>query len=787
MRIQYFIFSFLFILTTTLVEANNKLDSLKRELLIAQDTKKVDIQLALSEIYRALDPAEAIHYAQEAYENAIKIEYQLGIIRSINYQGVSYEYAGKYDQAISKYREGLVLSKENQNRLGELESYGNIAIVSELLGKHDSAIDYHQKALSLAYEINNKMEIGDNLANLGLLYEVQGDYENALIYLRSALSIYEELNDLDGVAGVYNDIGHTYAKRGHFPTALGYHLKALKIAQKDKNEHIMAATYSHIGKLHLSQKDWHKALRYYRDALALRQKNGEKTTYSASYKNIASVLIEMGKYEEAIGNLNKGQQFSRVYGNKYHEADILFYMGVCNQRQKNYRAALNNFSKAYELKQLIKDPYGLVKVHTHLGEVYTMLNQNKQAIDELKQALELAEKIDAKELMRDVVQGLSDIHVKQNNYQKAFAYQKEVMELNLQLFNKEKTEAIAEKEAHWQVEQNNQQMEMFKKDQEAKDKELEQQRWLFITLGAVLLLTFALLLVVLRSNRQNQLAKDALALQKAEIEQQNEEILTQQQVIEAKNNLLETRYEELKELDTEKNYLIGVVAHDLQSPLNQIKGFLTILKYEKDKLPESAIQTHGMISQTVKNMSEMIRKILDLKAIESKALNIKLETYQLNDQLSEIVDAFQVVASKKSIQLKILESDTQSLVSLDKNFAEQIFENLISNAIKFSPPQKEIWVSLENLGEKVHVHVKDQGPGIAEEEQGMLFKKFQKLSAKPTGKESSTGLGLSIVKKYVEAMDGLVWCESKEGEGADFIVEFNLASQTSTPSPKETA
>ena len=105
--------------------------------------------------------------------------------------------------------------------------------------------------------------------------------------------------------------------------------------------------------------------------------------------------------------------------------------------------------------------------------------------------------------------------------------------------------------------------------------------------------------------------------------------------------------------------------------------------------------------------------------------------------------------------------------------ATQVFENLISNAIKFSPPHKAVKVILAKDNGKARAEIIDEGPGLTEEDKKKVFGKFQRLSAKPTGGEHSTGLGLSIVKKYVEAMNGKVWCESEHGKGANFIVEFN--------------
>ncbi|MSU63222.1 MAG: ATP-binding protein, partial [Pedosphaera sp.] len=99
-------------------------------------------------------------------------------------------------------------------------------------------------------------------------------------------------------------------------------------------------------------------------------------------------------------------------------------------------------------------------------------------------------------------------------------------------------------------------------------------------------------------------------------------------------------------------------------------------------------------------------------------------------------------------------------------------ENLLSNAVKYSPPEKSIFVRLAMNADGVRFEVRDEGPGLSAEDQKKLFGKFARLSAKPTGGEHSTGLGLSIVKRMVESMDGKVWCESELGRGATFIVQF---------------
>ena len=147
-----------------------------------------------------------------------------------------------------------------------------------------------------------------------------------------------------------------------------------------------------------------------------------------------------------------------------------------------------------------------------------------------------------------------------------------------------------------------------------------------------------------------------------------------------------------------------------------------------------------------------------------------MEAVNLGEILQAVSDEFIFLAAQKNIEII---NDVHSGIALvDKIHIAQIFENLLSNSVKFSPKNSKIYVRCLIVGAKVRVEVQDQGQGILPEEMPHLFVKYRKLSAKPTGGEKSTGLGLSIVKQYVEAMNGQVWCESEPGEGAKFIVEF---------------
>lgn len=229
---------------------------------------------------------------------------------------------------------------------------------------------------------------------------------------------------------------------------------------------------------------------------------------------------------------------------------------------------------------------------------------------------------------------------------------------------------------------------------------------------------------------------------------------------------------ELLELNEEKNHFIGVVAHDLRAPLNQIEGLASILK-----MSPSANNGNGEIIERIessaKRLKKMISSILDISAIESKNLNVAFEDLSLNEIIAFAVEELKVYADQKHMALTFKHNKNDSIVHTDKALLLQVIENLMSNAIKFSPKNREVKIDIQLKDEKVIVGIHDQGPGISTDDLTKLFGQFQTLSAKPTAGESSTGLGLSIVKKYMDAMGGRVWYESNEGKGASFFIELD--------------
>jgi signal transduction histidine kinase len=231
--------------------------------------------------------------------------------------------------------------------------------------------------------------------------------------------------------------------------------------------------------------------------------------------------------------------------------------------------------------------------------------------------------------------------------------------------------------------------------------------------------------------------------------------------------------EELDQLNQDKNEFLGIVAHDLKNPLAAIEGAALLIESDYDDLlKEDVIEFANIISTSSQQLFELIKNLLDVNQIESGKIRLSLTDSNVLPILKFLVKEYREKASLKGIRLICNCDEEKYQAYIDENSLRQVLDNLISNAVKYSSPGKHIIVSLSQNEKGVRCEIQDEGPGLSESDQQKLFGKFMRLSAQPTGEEHSTGLGLFIVKKLVEAMKGRVWCESELGQGALFIVEL---------------
>lgn len=228
--------------------------------------------------------------------------------------------------------------------------------------------------------------------------------------------------------------------------------------------------------------------------------------------------------------------------------------------------------------------------------------------------------------------------------------------------------------------------------------------------------------------------------------------------------------QDLVNVINEKNEFLGIAAHDLKNPIYSISMLAKVIKNESDLTRTEINEFSQDIITTSQRMIDLITNLLDLNKIEQGQIRLRPEKLDLNEIIKSIIEIYKERADSKSINLRFKSNVESARAELDRHAIFQIMDNLISNAVKYSPYGKTISTKLHMNKSHFEIEVEDEGPGIRDEEMNLLFEKFAKLSSKPTSDEDSTGLGLSIVKKYVEIMGGEVYCKSIFGIGSRFVV-----------------
>ncbi|KAB2880801.1 HAMP domain-containing histidine kinase [bacterium] len=239
--------------------------------------------------------------------------------------------------------------------------------------------------------------------------------------------------------------------------------------------------------------------------------------------------------------------------------------------------------------------------------------------------------------------------------------------------------------------------------------------------------------------------------------------------------------EELKKLNEAKNEFLGVVAHDLRNPLGNIANFakLLLMDIEMDSLDlTNAKKMLDRINQSSKNLVEIVGGLLNLSAIESGKITLNLKKEKIDSILSECEEVHKNAAQNKNIQLIIEKNKSLPEIAVDKLRIMEVFDNLISNGIKYSHSGGRVRIYCEANTKEVITHVEDTGQGLTEQDLQSIFSKFTRLSSKPTAGESSTGLGLSIVKKIVEIHGGRVWVQSTKNVGSTFSFSIPIENNS---------
>jgi signal transduction histidine kinase len=239
---------------------------------------------------------------------------------------------------------------------------------------------------------------------------------------------------------------------------------------------------------------------------------------------------------------------------------------------------------------------------------------------------------------------------------------------------------------------------------------------------------------------------------------------------------------ELEKVTRLKDEFFTVISHELRTPLTIIYSSLQ-LAYDiyKDEITPNVDKTLGRIRQNCSRLLKLINNILDISKAEAGFLTLNNSCFDIVNITESIVGSVNLYAISKGIELVFDTNEEESLVCMDRDKYEKVLLNLLSNSIKFTPEGKQIMVVLIIEEENVTLKVIDEGIGIPESKIDYIFDRFAQVNTSLSRRAEGTGIGLSLVKKLVEFMDGSIYVSSEEGKGSEFVVTYGRINLQSEP------
>ncbi len=602
-------------------------------------------------------------------------------------------------------------------------------------GRFDSAMNYHSAARRIFDSLGYKSEVARSTRYLGQDYGDAGNFAEALRLFTLSLQQYESLDDHVNQAYMQDLLAWVHGKMGNYVDAARHSFLAMEqfeIAGDTSSVALAAATVAE-NYLLLGNND--EALRYFERSYATYVRYGDRINQGYALCQLGKVTLNLNRKEESLSYYQRALQLA----NDISDFVVMgtAYEGLARWHgQSDLAQALRYLLLAAEAFKKISNQNELARIYISIGEKYVQAKDFGLANRYYQEAYGMARRLDSRALLAEYYLGQTHLDSATGNWQNAFrSYQRHV-QLRDSLFNQDHIRQMVQLQLGYEFDKREAATRA-----EQRERQLRQQRQtMFVSVIAVLVFVLALVLYLAR------------------------------QRVARINRELDLKSKKLEEENREKSNILNIVSHDLIAPFNKIKG-LTDLMQRFDLSEAERKEYMSYIRASVEQGTHLIRNLLDSQKAQEQAVPV-LEKVEVHAWIKDFQAAIASTLHQKQQQLLVTCTLVHTSYLLDKQMVTRILDNLVSNASKFSAAGKNIYLTISDEQSQLFFSVRDEGPGIAAEEQPNMFRRFRKLSTRPTGGEGSSGLGLSIVKTLVDCMKGQIKVSSTPGVGTEILVSL---------------
>lgn len=663
--------------------------------------------------------------------------------------------------------QNLDLIEKIRKDLSESKGENRFKLLNQLAWEYrwaypDSTIKFAGQAFDLGKELKLKKDIAEPLNFIGVAYNYKGDRINAYDFYNQALKISIEQKDSSQTAYSNNNLGRLFFEQGILSRSYEHFIRSLAIFEAIRDSSGLAYTYQSLANLYKLQKDFKKAESNYLKAYRMRLSIANTRDIMSALAQLGRLYQDNGDHVTALYYLHKADSAGKVIRDEINLAEIKTLISDSYLDQKRLNEAEAMCAEGLRVILRVNNIRMLPHAYLTMGKILFSKNQFDASRKYFTMSLQIAEQSKELNAKMNAHFWLWKVSEKDKNNPASLHNMNQYLILKDSLKDIDLARQVERLQFEIEISRKEQENELLKVDQARNDAVIQQQRLQNIILVIVAASVSILVIFQWIASRRRKAINSKLEEQNKFIQRQRLEIIEQ-------NEKLFKRNQELSELNYEKDTLMSIVAHDLKSPLNRINGMVEIMELEGG-LTEDQRMYLRMTKEATRSGLDLIKDLLDVHMLQENNLP-SITTFDLSDFLLQKARAYQPVADAKEIHLNIARVESES-INMDVTYMGRIVDNLLSNAIKFSKPKSEVKIAAGKENGYFWLTVKDEGPGFSEKDRNQLFQRFKKLSARPTGGESSNGLGLAIVKTLVDRLNGTIELVTTPNKGSEFIVKL---------------
>jgi signal transduction histidine kinase len=618
----------------------------------------------------------------------------------------------------------------NKFILAAILMFASIKIVAQA-----KQVDSLLRVLETETADSNKVRLYNRIGN----YYMYNNPGKAIQYFENALSIAKVINRQLAIANNHYSIGFCYLSKGDYDASLKNYLESVKIYESLKDSFRLSNALMSIANVYSSNKDFKNTNDYHNRALQIIETLKDSLQLFSILDSKGTVLDQQKQYDSALTYLQKSYNIAEAIKDNYSIIGSLSNIGLTYKHKEKTDLALQYFDKALELAKKEEDmPDRLAALYNNIGAANAQAGNITLAKIAFNKSIEYGKSAGSIPLEMENYRNLSDMYGNVKDYVQQTFFLKKYYTLKDSLFTTDNKNQLTELEADYKIEKKN--TEIVKKEGEVEKG--KNQRNLFILLsGGMVILLGGLGFFYSRIKNKNTL----LAQQNIQINKQKDELQT---------------------LNGVKDRLFSIISHDLRNPLVTLRSYLSLsdnANISDDKKIVFKKQTSQAVSQT----TDMLDNLLVWANMQIKNTNANITPVDIEEVVLDAMDNVQAQAQQKNISIH--KNIEVSSALGDKNILNIALRNLLTNAIKYSAENKNIFISTTQKDNQILLSVKDEGIGMTIKQIADIQNNEPETTIGTQG-EKGSGLGLFLVKELLTKANNKLLIESEEGKGSVFTI-----------------